>query len=58
MTSDDIIPLREMTPDDGILEEKELDLGPGLGHVDGSASYDELEDKVPYICGSFTGWRY
>ena len=31
---------------------------PGLGFVDGNLSYDELQDKVPYLAGSFTGWRY
>lgn len=31
---------------------------PGLGHVNGNLSYEELPEKVPYLCGSFTGWRY
>jgi hypothetical protein len=31
---------------------------PGLGHVNGALPYDELDDGVPYIAGSFTGWRY
>jgi hypothetical protein len=30
----------------------------GLGFEDTSVPYDELEDKVPYLCASFTGWRY
>ena len=24
----------------------------------GNLPYEKLEDKVPLICGSFTGWRY
>lgn len=24
----------------------------------GNLKYDKLEDKIPYITGSFTGWRY
>lgn len=31
---------------------------PGLGHVKGNLSYEELQNKIPYIAGSFTGWRY
>ena len=30
---------------------------PGLGY-EKAATYDELEDRVPYLVGSFTGWRY
>lgn len=59
MSSDDVKPLREISPDDGILQNVDLgDLGPGLGHADGTVDYDELEDRVPYLSGSFTGWRY
>jgi hypothetical protein len=59
MTSDDVKPLRELAPDDGHLEEVELDdPGAGLGHAEGAVPYDELEDRVPYLAGSFTGWRY
>jgi hypothetical protein len=31
---------------------------PGLGFDDGTATYKNLENKVPYLTGSFTGWRY
>jgi hypothetical protein len=31
---------------------------PGIGFVQGNVNYDKLEDKIPYITGSFTGWRY
>ena len=31
---------------------------PGLGYANGSLPYDELDDKTPYLCASFTGWRY
>jgi len=37
-------------------EERKME--PGLGHVNGAVSYDELDDGVPYLAGSFTGWRY
>ena len=30
----------------------------GLGFTDGAKPYSDLEDQSPYICGSFTGWRY
>ena len=33
-------------------------LGPGIDHVDGTVPYHELEDRVPYVAASFTGWRY
>lgn len=36
----------------------EEDQDPGLGHVNGNLTYDELDNKIPYIAGSFTGWRY
>ena len=29
-----------------------------LYYVNGNLSYDDQEDRVPYLCGSFTGWRY
>ncbi len=29
-----------------------------MGHVAGNLSYSELADRVPYITGSFTGWKY
>ena len=32
--------------------------GPGKGFVNGHLGYDELDDGVPYLTGSFTGWRY
>ena len=35
-----------------------LDMNPGLGHVKGNLTYEEFEDRIPYITGSFTGWRY
>jgi len=31
---------------------------PGLGHTNGTLAYDDMEDQVPYLSGSFTGWRY
>jgi hypothetical protein len=31
---------------------------PGLGFSIGNLSYEELDDRVPYLTGSFTGWRY
>jgi hypothetical protein len=31
---------------------------PGLGFENGNLPYESLKDKVPYIAGSFTGWRY
>lgn len=30
---------------------------PGLGY-EKVLTYRELEDRVPYLVGSFTGWRY
>ena len=30
----------------------------GLGHVNGAVPYECLDDGVPYLAGSFTGWRY
>ena len=39
-------------------EESEKNVDPGLGHVNGSLPYDDLDDQVPYISGSFSGWRY
>jgi hypothetical protein len=30
---------------------------PGLG-FEKAAYYSELDNRVPYITGSFTGWRY
>ena len=29
-----------------------------LLHVNGNLKYSALDNQVPYICGSFTGWRY
>jgi len=26
--------------------------------VKGNLPYEELEDKIPYLAGSFSGWRY
>jgi hypothetical protein len=26
--------------------------------VNGNLPYEKLEEKVPYLTGSFTGWRY
>ena len=34
------------------------EMGAGLGHVQGNLPYEQLENKSPYLCGSFTGWRY
>ena len=31
---------------------------PGLGFARGNLSYEDLDDRVPYLTGSFTGWRY
>lgn len=31
---------------------------PGLGHVKGNVSYEELDDRIPYVAASFTGWKY
>jgi hypothetical protein len=31
---------------------------PGLGFDNGDVSFEEMDDAVPYICGSFNGWRY
>ena len=42
----------------GMFESEEGKLDPGLGHTDGSLTYEEMENKVPYLAGSFTGWRY
>ena len=39
-------------------ELKRTGLDPGLGFANGTLSYDELDDRVPYISGTFTGWRY
>ena len=30
----------------------------GIGFENGNLPYESLKDKVPYIAGSFTGWRY
>ena len=30
----------------------------GLGFVKGNLPYSELADKIPFVTGSFTGWRY
>ena len=35
-----------------------MKVDPGKGHVNGSLPYDDLDDGVPYISGSFSGWRY
>lgn len=43
---------------DFIPQDVEEEEDPGLGHVNGNVSYDRLENKIPYLCGSFTGWRY
>ena len=37
---------------------EDIHANPGLGFVNGSLPYDELPDRVPYITGTFTGWRY
>jgi hypothetical protein len=29
-----------------------------IGFKNGQADYHELEEKIPYLAGSFTGWRY
>ena len=29
-----------------------------LMHCNANVKYSALENQVPYICGSFTGWRY
>jgi hypothetical protein len=48
-----LLPPRE--PD----EENPYDpLDPGLGFAKGNVPYEELENRIPYITGSFTGWRY
>jgi len=31
---------------------------PGIGFVRGDLPYDQLEEKLPYLAASFTGWRY
>ena len=42
----------EIDADFGAEEEKDLI------HSNASVKYSLLENQVPYICGSFTGWRY
>ena len=27
-------------------------------HCNGGLAYEDLDDRIPYLCGSFTGWRY
>jgi hypothetical protein len=39
-------------------EIKRTGYDPGLGFANGTLPYDELDDRRPYIAGSFTGWRY
>lgn len=34
------------------------DFKPELGFTNGSLPYEQLDDKIPYIAGSFTGWHY
>ena len=29
-----------------------------LIHCNGGLEYEQLDDQIPYLCGSFTGWRY
>ena len=42
--------------------EVDRDFGPeeekDLVYANGSVKYSQLDNQVPYICGSFTGWRY
>jgi len=33
-------------------------MDPGIGYVNANLSFEELEDQVPYLTGSFNGWRY
>ena len=39
-------------------DESQPDYDPGLGFTRGNVPYEQLEDKVPILAGSFTGWRY
>ena len=27
-------------------------------YTNGNLKYSALEDQIPYLCASFTGWRY
>ena len=42
--------------------EVDLDFGESeesdLLHCNGNKEYKKLDDRIPYLCGSFTGWRY
>ena len=42
--------------------EVDKDFGPqdqnDLMYCNANLSYDNLEEQVPYLCGTFTGWRY
>jgi hypothetical protein len=29
-----------------------------LGYVNGSLPYEMLENEIPYLASTFTGWRY
>jgi hypothetical protein len=35
-----------------------VDPSPDTDPEHGSAAYDDLDDKVPYLAGSFTGYQY
>jgi len=36
------------------VQEQDREIGFAAGHL----PYEDLQDKVPYIAGDFTGWRY
>ena len=42
--------------------EIDSDFGPSededIMYTNGNLKYSALEDQVPYLCASFTGWRY
>lgn len=48
------IELPEIDPDEQLLEKED----PGLGFIPTKMTYDEMEDRIPMVAGSFTGWRY
>jgi len=55
---EEVTRIKTVEPDGSETIDYKREVGPGIGFVDGHLPYEDLDDGVPYLTGSFTGWRY